>query len=312
MGETLSRSTTAMLQDKENASAAWNAHAHGGDRGAFAKDPAARSILAEKKTNVLANNEVPGGKPLFKGVPSPSLFKGWSLPSTDAERRVSLSSSHTPVADTPSSLKSRAEAFLKGIEEAEPSELTKRKKKRIKITGGVKQSVKGEPAQLNMTDQLMEIVTMDGRNDDDDDEVSIAPQHLAKRQHLGESIQQSTGTTMQHLRDTESPVMWEVVVMDLVPPPDKDSEQQTRRTVQCTDGAWGVVRNPDAAVATPVAPLQPIEPMWTSTPAVATPVAHSYYTRSASMQAVEPMSTLAEISFADISFQQCSPCEEEV
>ena len=34
--------------------------------------------------------------------------------------------------------------------------------------------------------------------------------------------------------------------MDLVPPPDKDSEQQTRRTVQCTDGAWGVVRNPDA------------------------------------------------------------------
>merc|ERR1712166_330588 len=281
-----SRSTTAMLQDKENASAAWNAHAHGGDRGAFAKDPAVRSILAEKKTNVLANNEVPGGKPLFKGVPSPSLFKGWSLPSTDAERRVSLSSSHTPVADTPSSLKSRAEAFLKGIE--------------------------GEPAQLNMTDQLMEIVTMDGRNDDDDDEVSIAPQHLAKRQHLGESIQQSTGTTMQHLRDTENPVMWEVVVMDLVPPPDKDSEQQTRRTVQCTDGAWGVVRNPDAAVATPVAPLQPIEPMWTSTPAVATPVAHSYYTRSASMQAVEPMSTLAEISFADISFQQCSPCEEEV
>ena len=38
-----------------------------------------------------------------------------------------------------------------------------------------------ELAQLNTTDQLMEIVLMDGRNDDDDDEVSIAPQHLVNR-----------------------------------------------------------------------------------------------------------------------------------
>ena len=34
--------------------------------------------------------------------------------------------------------------------------------------------------------------------------------------------------------------------MDLVPPPEELPGQQPRRTVQCTDGAWGVVRNTDA------------------------------------------------------------------